>query len=52
VRGPYRDRFVNGQVAGVIRVSVPFRSPSGWGFGPLQAQTSTTDTNKTGSVAA
>jgi len=24
VRGPYKDRFVNGQVAGVIRVSVPF----------------------------
>jgi hypothetical protein len=23
--GPYNDRFVNGQVAGVIRVSVPFR---------------------------
>ena len=25
VRGPYKDRFVNGQVAGVIRVSVPLR---------------------------
>jgi hypothetical protein len=24
VRGPNEDRFVNGQVAGVIRVSVPF----------------------------
>lgn len=25
VRGPYKDPFVNGQLAGVIRVSVPFR---------------------------
>ncbi len=24
MRDPYRDRFVNGQVAGVIRVCVPF----------------------------
>ncbi len=28
VRGPNEDRFVNGQVAGVIRVSVPFRDRS------------------------
>jgi putative transposase len=27
VRDPYKDRFVNGQVAGVIRVSVPFTLP-------------------------
>jgi hypothetical protein len=26
VRGLYKDRFVNGQVAGVIRVSVPFQA--------------------------
>jgi hypothetical protein len=39
VRGPYKDRFVNGQVAGVIRVFVPFR-PS-----EAEAQGTTTGTS-------
>jgi hypothetical protein len=32
VRGPNKDRFVNGKVAGLIRVSVPFTIRSGMGI--------------------
>jgi hypothetical protein len=35
VRGPYKDRFVNRQVAGVIRVSLPVRARPGMTGGNL-----------------